>query len=74
MHDALLVHMVYTNKGGKLMLDHPSLNEIKLQLYLSGSDEYYKKTFHYSYQARVLYGILFKCDALLERWLFCQDW
>jgi len=35
MHDVFLVNMVHIDGGGKIMLHHTSLSEIKSQLYLS---------------------------------------
>ena len=43
MDDVLLVQMLYADESGKLMLQHPSLSEIKSQLSSSGSDENHKK-------------------------------
>ena len=41
MYDALHVNMVYACEGGSIMQHNPSLTNIKLSLYLSGSYEYY---------------------------------
>jgi hypothetical protein len=43
MDDVLPVQMVCAYASGKLMLNHPSLFEIKSQLSSSGLEEYHKK-------------------------------
>ena len=43
MDDVLPIQMVYAYESGNLMLNHPSLSEIKSQLPSSGLDENHKK-------------------------------
>ena len=43
MNDVLPVQMVHANESGKMVLHHPSLYEIKSQLYSSGPDKNNKK-------------------------------